>query len=151
MNFLRELNALITRLISGAMAYFIAVSLAIFSSLSPVAASEAEAADPFGLVETCAAWVRVQQNGPSSTDEFVQSLSCQFYVSGFFDGYAINDEYSYSDARPQEFSICFPDAVAIGDIIQGFVRYTKSKDTRGGAGPDGILFSAMVAQFPCKD
>lgn len=124
-----------------------AVQLNLVMTLSVRA--EIQSDDPFALVDTCAAWVRVQQNGPSSSDELVQSLTCQFYVTGFFDGYATNDEFSYSTGKPREFSICFPETIRIGDLINAFVRYTKTKDTSSGASGHSILFMSMVAKYPC--
>lgn len=127
--------------------FMCALTLSLWTATSPKAHASDE--DPFALVDTCAAWVRVQQNGPASSDELVQSLTCQFYVTGFFDGYATNDEFSYSTGKPREFSICFPETISISDLINAFVRYTKTKDTSSGASGHSILFMSMVAKYPC--
>ena len=123
--------------------------LTILSTAFVVPTDRAKADDPFALVDTCSVWMDVQENGAQSSDDLVRSLTCQFYVSGFFDGYATNDEYSYSTAKPREFEICFPEAVTIGDLIQSFVRYTKTKDLSVDASQHTILYMSMVSRYPC--
>lgn len=131
------------------LAKMLALLVPMLAFVSLASSAKAAEDDPFALVDTCAAWVSVQQKGASSSDELVRSLTCQFYVTGFFDGYATNDEFSYSTAKPREFSICFPDTVSIGDLIYSFVSYTKTKDTSGGQSAHAVLFMSMVAKYPC--
>lgn len=111
--------------------------------------SISHADDPFALTDTCSVWVEVQESGAQSSDDLVRSLTCQFYVTGFLDGYATNDEYSYSTSKPRDFQICFPDTVTVGELINSFVRYTRTKDLSGDADQHTILYMSMVAKYPC--
>jgi len=123
---------------------------ALLSALSlPLYTQTLESPDTSGnaFARVCSAMDRDNKNQV----EFLQTMSCVFYVNGFADG--VEREASFAEdktARRVPKAFCRPDVAENGQLVRVVLKYIHDNPEQAHEVTMHLMVRALAKAFPCK-